>query len=132
MRVYIVASHGSFAKALVETAEMLVGKQDNIHTICAYLDNNDPKTEIENILNKDDEFIIMTDIFGGSVNNIMMKYTNDNVHVISGVNLPLLLEIILSKELAIFDLMRKINQLKNETIVYCNTRKDLVIEEEDF
>ncbi len=45
--------------------------------------------EIIDALCDDEELIVTTDIFGGSVNNEFMKYlSKSNIHLIAGVNLP--------------------------------------------
>ena len=45
--------------------------------------------------NQDNELIIFTDLLGGSINNIFLKYIDsENVYLIAGVNLAILIEIV--------------------------------------
>ncbi len=37
-RHYIFASHGSFANGLLNSVELILGKQPDIHTLCAYVE----------------------------------------------------------------------------------------------
>jgi len=48
-------------------------------------------------MGKDDELIIFTDLLGGSITNQVLRVTQGrNVHVVSGFNLPLLIEVIMA------------------------------------
>ncbi len=44
---------------------------------------------------KDKEIIVLTDLFGGSVNNEFLQYINqDHVYLVAGLNLSLLIELV--------------------------------------
>lgn len=101
MRKFLLASHAYFAEGIYSSLRMILGDQKNIDTICAYTtDNYDLKKEIASILKSlqaDDELIIITDIFGGSVNNEFMNIigeTDKKIYLVSGLNLPLLIELV--------------------------------------
>jgi fructoselysine/glucoselysine PTS system EIIA component len=101
MRKFLIASHGSFAGGLLSSLELIAGKIDNIFTIEAYSDGSKSiEEQIEKVLlqiDTADELIIFTDLMGGSVTNqILRSALRENVYIISGVNLPLLLEIVLA------------------------------------
>lgn len=94
----LIATHSTFAEGIKNAMELVTGTQDAVCTLCAYTnDVSEVETPVKNImesLSPDEELIVATDIFGGSVNNEFMKYlTKQNVHLISGVNLPLLFEL---------------------------------------
>jgi len=93
----ILVTHGAFGKELINTAEMIVGKQDSIETICmdAGASLSSIADEIETAIEKyaNSGAIVFTDMFGGSPSNISMAYLGSkNVEVISGVNLPMLIK----------------------------------------
>lgn len=135
MKNYIVASHGPMARALVESAEVILGKQDNVYSLCAYIDKNDVSDDIEALikpLQQQGDVIVFTDLFGGSVNQIFMKYINENTHVFSGVNLPLLLTALLGKQMDTAALILQIQQEMAEMITYCNLEQNKEVKEEDF
>ena len=51
------------------------------------------------IANSETEYVLMTDLLGGSVNNLLMQLCEyKNVFVVTGMNLGLLLELYLSSE----------------------------------
>lgn len=100
MRKFLIATHGAFAKGVQSSLDMIIGETDNVFLIQAYLDENvSVEDELATVLaniNPEDELIIFTDLLGGSVNNIMLREAlKSNVHIVSGFNLPLLIEIIL-------------------------------------
>ncbi|MDN5287609.1 MAG: hypothetical protein JWR38_3883 [Mucilaginibacter sp.] len=100
MRKFLIATHGAFAKGVQSSLDMIIGETDNVFLIQAYLDENvSVEDELATVLTNvtpEDELIIFTDLLGGSVNNIMLREAlKSNVHIVSGFNLPLLIEIIL-------------------------------------
>jgi len=101
MRKFLIATHGSFAGGILSSLELIAGKIENIFTIEAYSDGNKSFDEqIDKVLlqtDKTDELIIFTDLMGGSVTNqIIRSALRENVFIVSGVNLPLLLDIVLA------------------------------------
>ena len=131
MRKIVIATHGDFAQGLANTIKMFVGETADIRTICAFTKEEDPLKafkEIMSELSADDEILVFTDIKGGSVNQYVNQFRIENpeyihFHLISGVNMPLILELItsapdeyLSEEL----ILEKIGICKNE-IIYMNT-----------
>jgi len=101
MRKFLIATHGTFAAGIKSSLEMITGSTDNLFLIQAYTDGNKSIVEelnkvLDNI-HSEDELIIFTDLAGGSITSqILQQGMKENVYIIAGVNLPLLLDIILS------------------------------------
>ncbi|MEZ2337871.1 PTS sugar transporter subunit IIA [Mucilaginibacter sp. RCC_168] len=100
MRKFLIATHGAFAKGIKSSLDMIIGETDNVFLIQAYLDDNiNVEEELAAVLTHitvDDELVIFTDLLGGSVNNIMIREAlKQNIHIVSGFNLPLLIEVIM-------------------------------------
>ena len=99
MRHYIVASHHQLACGLKDTLVFLTSINTNLHEISAYVDSSvSIDTQIENVfsnISEEDEVIIMSDMKGGSVNQKFYPFINDHVHLISGINLPLAVSLLL-------------------------------------
>lgn len=99
----LIATHSVFADGIKNAMELVTGEQNSVSTLCAYTNDmtevETPIKEIIDALCDDEELIVTTDIFGGSVNNEFMKYlSKSNIHLIAGVNLPLLFELIMNLE----------------------------------
>ena len=98
---FILASHGYFAQEALKSAEMIVGEQseNKVRALSMTLgiDLNQFKEKIQKVV---DEFgverniLILTDLMGGTPNNasVYSLISNNNVQVISGLNLPVLIE----------------------------------------
>lgn len=99
MRHYILASHHKLAYGLKDTLVFLTNMSEKINEISAYVDDAiSIDKQIKDVflnINKDDEVIIMTDLLGGSVNQKFYPFISEHVHLISGVNLPLALSLLL-------------------------------------
>ena len=101
MRKFLIATHGAFAQGIKSSLDIITGETENLFLIGAYLDQQisveDELIPVLKGLAEDDELIIFTDLLGGSVNNIMIREAlRPNVHLVSGFNLPLLIEVILA------------------------------------
>ncbi len=100
----ILATHGSFADGILSSAKLILGDEmcSDIVTLCAYTtDDYDLRLEVEKKLNelKYESLVVMTDMFGGSVNNEFFNFQEKyKFELITGLNLPLLLEVIINKE----------------------------------
>ena len=77
MKHYVLASHGGFSKGIYESIQIIIGEQPNIHIVQAFVEgNNDITSLVEETLAAippEDEVIVCSDVFGGSVNNEFMK-----------------------------------------------------------
>lgn len=134
MRHYVLASHGRFAQGIYESIQIIIGKQENVHICCGYVDGEtDVKEKISSIFNEipeGEEVIACTDLLGGSVNNELMKYKNrDRFHLVAGMNLPLLINIFLYKDENIDELIERILPEVKSSIVYCNRVQECCEEE---
>lgn len=134
----LLASHGNLAKGMIDSLEIIIGKQNNIESLCAYkaeeFDLTESVKKIINDLKKDENLIVITDIFGGSVNNEFMKYvSHENIFLISGLNLSLVLEVTTIVESE--NIEKKLKEVivdSKEQIKYCKTLIEEEIEEDFF
>ncbi|UOE46448.1 hypothetical protein MTO98_18780 [Mucilaginibacter sp. SMC90] len=100
-RKFLIATHGKLAGGIKSSLGIITGATDSIFLIEAYVDDNRSlEHDIRGILDQisdNDELIVFSDIMGGSVTNQILQYAlQPNVHVVSGFNLPLVIEIILA------------------------------------
>ncbi|PPS21009.1 PTS sugar transporter subunit IIA [Brachyspira murdochii] len=94
----ILMSHGNLASALIESTKMILGDLSDYDIVSMQVDDtfNDVEEKLISVLNKhkDKNILIMTDIYGGTPFNIASKFyrKNDNICLISGVNLDMVIE----------------------------------------
>lgn len=126
MKKYLIATHGKLSYGFKDTLELIIGIRPNVEYVSAYADgyNDSINENIMNImsnLDDKDELIVCTDILGGSVTNQFLKYLNKaNIHLITGINLPLLIEMILSTEQDTNELIKNSINKAKEGIIYVN------------
>ena len=70
----------------------------------------------------EDELIVITDIFAGSVNNEFVRFlARPNFHLLSGLNLPLIIDLLISAgEENTEKLISEALTSAKESIQYCN------------
>lgn len=100
-RKFLIATHGHLATGIKSSLDIIIGETDNVFLIEAYVEENKGiEGDLEKIL-KDlqphDELIVFTDLLGGSITNQVLRYTQGQpVHVVSGFNLALLIEVLMA------------------------------------
>ena len=107
------------------TASLFTQNVDNITAIPFFLndDKNDPEAELLKFctsIGKNDVALVLTDILYGSVNQKIVLALGEmpNAHIIAGMNLPLLLELITLEE----------SDINEKTISEkCNACKDSIV-----
>ena len=112
----ILVTHGQLAKEMLDTAAQIIGKPtDDGFATFAVTTTASVQQEAEKLKKTlaqcQDGAVILTDIFGGSATNISLTATKDlpNCHVITGLNLSMLLTAINSrKKLTAKELAEKI------------------------
>lgn len=105
----VVAAHGKMSKGIIDAAELIIGGTDDIVPIS--LEQQDDVSLLQekiikgiNKVNKDEGVIIFTDLFGASpynqstlaIRSLPIEIQN-KITIITGVNLPMLLEAINQK-----------------------------------
>ena len=101
----IIACHGRLAIELLETSKTIVGLSDRVFAIGLSV-GEDPiqiANKVEAILDSlepDTSCLILLDLFGGSpaLSCIRLALQNPRIELVSGVNLPMLLEVLLQRE----------------------------------
>jgi fructoselysine and glucoselysine-specific PTS system IIA component len=102
VRKFLIATHGHFASGIRSSLDIIIGQTDNVFLIEAYVNENKGiERDVETVLNaldKDDELVVFTDLLGGSITNQIVRFTQgrDNVHIVSGFNLALLIEVLMA------------------------------------
>jgi len=127
MRKFLIAAHGSFSSGIKSSLDIIIGKTENVFIIDAYVNGNKSiEDELNAILGKvqaDDELIVFSDLMGGSITNqILRSGLRENVHVVSGMNLPLLIDIMLADaDTPVKDVIENAISIAREQVVYVNT-----------
>ena len=95
----VIVAHGALADEFLNALQYVVGPQRQVATI-GLLPTDDLTKRREDILqavhqvDTGNGVIILTDMFGGTPSNLSISVMNtENIEVIAGVNLPMLIKI---------------------------------------
>ncbi|BDR60129.1 PTS sugar transporter subunit IIA [Lactobacillus xylocopicola] len=99
----IICTHGSSAPELLNSAEMICGKQVNCRTVNFAMGESldDLEQELRQaIASLSGPIIGLTDLKGGTPFNILVKLvaSQPDMEIVTGVNIPLLLELFINRE----------------------------------
>jgi PTS system mannose-specific IIA component len=95
----VLITHGKLADEFISALEHVVGKQENVATVCIGPEDDMEKRrdeiieKIENV-KADKGVILLTDMFGGTPSNLAISVMDKaEIEVIAGINLPMLIKI---------------------------------------
>ena len=93
----IVVSHGSYARGLVDTVQMIAGKQEDLEAFGVDTLKEKIRQSIEQA-SQEEEILILTDIFYGSpFNTVISLMPEYDLYHVTGINLPLMMEVIMGR-----------------------------------
>ena len=96
----VIVSHGKLAEELLNALTIILGEAVNVEAISIgwYDDVEESKKKINLSLKKVEQkngVLIFTDMFGGTPTNLSFSFLRDDqVEIITGVNLPMLIKFI--------------------------------------
>lgn len=122
----VMTSHGGMAQGMMQSVKMLMGEQDNLDFVT--FGEEMGADELDELIGEkitdtslDNQYLILCDIKGGTPFNVVSRYSfkNDNVAVIYGMNLPVLVEAIVrsqGSEVSLKELTSYLEQQSGSTI----------------
>ncbi|WP_196601268.1 PTS sugar transporter subunit IIA [Pectinatus frisingensis] len=103
----LIATHGDLGKGLLETSGMLYGKAEKVEVLGLSIGESiiDFRRNFEDAiirLNPAEGLLVLVDIVGGSPYNTAFAFLSRyNFQLISGINMPMLLEILSLKDTSV-------------------------------
>ena len=100
----LLVSHGAMAEGMRDSLTMFFGEHlEQLDTMRLRMDTNADEFGIEmakkvEALDSGDGVIIFADVLGGTPCNQAMRLVSDRVHLITGMNLPMLMEFLTKRE----------------------------------
>ena len=101
----VIVTHSRLGAALIEAAEFIIGGRSKA-LVSVSIDINQSAEKLrKNIhdgikkVDKEDGVLILTDMFGGTPSNLSYSFLEEGrIEVISGVNLPILIQAVNTRE----------------------------------
>jgi len=134
-RKFLIATHGTFAAGVKSSLDIIIGAVEHVFLIQAYIDDTvSVETQIKEVMDQvsdNDELVIFCDILGGSITNQVLQHAlRSNVYVVSGFNLPLLIEVLIADaETPVEEVITSAIENAKEQMTYVN--KLLTAQKED-
>lgn len=133
----LIISHGSFASGIKGALKIIIGDVESIDTIDAFVE----QTSLEDLVSdyiKDidivnEKLLVFTDLPAGSVNQYFISnLLKENVHIISGINLPIILELsLMPEELITADTIKNSIKMAKDQIMYFNKNEEVSTSSDD-
>lgn len=129
-----LSSHGHLASGMKTSLDILLGNSDQVSVFDAYVDECSVQEKLDafyKTVSESDEVILLSDMYGGSVNQVMYTYLNKpNTRLVAGVNLACVLELSIQESVSDEQLEEIVERAKE---MLCVVKADSVeITEEDF
>lgn len=134
MRHIIIASHYGLAAGLGDTLKAIIGPGHDIRVVCAFTDETPLEEKLASAFEgiaEDDETLVLTDILQGSVNQLVACSAPRGAFIVTGVNLPVALELSLRAGQLTPDVVRHVVTQAKEQLVYLGDLTPDVDEEDE-
>jgi PTS system mannose-specific IIA component len=95
----VVATHGNLAAELLRTAEGIVGPVEHCTAVSvdAQTSVEDARARLATAIHKvgadGQGVLVLTDMFGGTPANLALTFLDEQIEVVTGVNLPMVLKL---------------------------------------
>lgn len=92
----IICTHGEFGKEMIRSAEMIVGKLEGVYSFSLKMGMQpmDFRQQVVDLIeaHPEDQFLCLVDLFGGTPCNMATSINKENLEIVSGLNLAMLIE----------------------------------------
>lgn len=131
----IIGTHGKFSFEILNSAKTICGEQDNVACIAF-----EPGESIELLQRKYEEklkeldtskgVLFLVDLLNGSPFNVCIKRAavHDDIEVVTGVNMPMLLDVVMSREN--LDLKELVDIARNSGVEGIQTSQKILSDDE--
>ncbi len=131
-----LSSHGYLASGMQSSLEILCGANSRLTVFDAYINQETVQEHLDvfyETVSENDEVILLSDLYGGSVNQVMYTYLGKpNTRLIAGVNLALVLELSVRESITDEELSSLVEQSREMLrIVELDTSEETQ-EQDDF
>lgn len=124
----VVTTHGGLAREIVQTAKLILGEQERLTAICleSHEGIEDLKKKIVAAIKsgEDDaaDSLVLVDMFGGTPSNVSLMLAHEYpIQVVTGVNLPMLIEALTHRTgMDLKQLAELVCQKGKKNILYAN------------
>jgi len=124
----LLVTHGPMGQAMLESAEMIVGKQDNVQAVAltAEVSLDALREQVKLAASRVDAgqgVLVLVDLFGGTPANAVASNLQAHAYrCLCGVNLPMLVEaLVMRDQMALPELAAHTEEIACQSVVNLNT-----------
>ena len=109
----LIITHNNVGGALFDAAVSVLGSCPLPYEVLPVSQNCDPEERYQKAcsylegLNKSDGVLVITDMYGSTPSNIATKLAADNISIVTGINLPMLVRVMNYPQLSLEKLTHK-------------------------
>jgi mannose PTS system EIIA component len=128
----LLVTHENIGAALLKATAKTYGKLPIPTKVVAVNYSSDPETLLPRLkvtatnLRPDEGILILTDMFGATPCNLALTLSQYNIHVISGLNLPMLIKTMNYPELTLDELAEKAISGGRDGVVDCSCESEKI------
>lgn len=123
----LLVTHEGIARALVATAERMLGRRPLAIAVLEVGEAADPDglaaeaARLRGRLDEGDGVLVLTDLYGATPSNVARRLTDeDGVRVVAGVNLPMLVRVLNYPRLPLEELTQKALSGGRDGVLLCD------------
>ena len=126
----LIITHGNIGQSIHDAAVTVIGSCPLRCKVVSVQFNQNPDLVIEQIqtlieeLDGPDGVLVLTDMYGATPSNIVCRLNQENVAIVSGLNLPMLIRLMNYPTLGLSELVEKAVSGGQEGIMYCRTIRE--------
>lgn len=117
---FFLSSHGHLASGIKSSIDILLGNSDRLTVFDAYVDEKSLEEELNAFyrgMAPEDQVILMSDMYGGSVNSIMYTFLDrPNTTLLAGVNLALVIGLVINDGPISREMLRDVVEQSREAL----------------
>ena len=117
---FFLSSHGPLASGIKSSIDILLGNSDRLTVFDAYVDEKSLEEELNAFYRgvaPEDQVILMSDMYGGSVNSIMYTFLDrPNTTLLAGVNLALVIGLVINEGPISREMLRDVVEQSREAL----------------
>ena len=126
----LIITHGNVGQALYDATITVIGSSPLRTKIVSVKFNQNLDETTEQLrttiqeLDTGSGVLVLTDMYGATPSNVICQLEQDNIAIISGLNLPMLIRIMNYPTLTLIDLVEKAISGGQEGIMYCRINRE--------
>lgn len=124
----LIITHDQIGSAMVDTAVHMLGVSPMTINVIAVRREHNPDeivSQAEGLIAGSEATLVLTDMYGSTPSNIACRLrTKNNVRVVGGINLPMLVRVLNYPRLSLDELAEKAVSGGRDGVLTCKTEQD--------